>query len=58
LADNGKISHEVAIALAEGEYEKYRKEQDKNYISDFDKEIKKISDVRGRNKIARKNSLK
>ena len=25
-----------------GEYEKYRQEQDKDYISDFDREVKKI----------------
>ena len=42
LADNGKISHEVALALAEGEYDKYRRVQDKNYISDFDREVKKL----------------
>ena len=42
LNDAGKISHEVAEALALGEYEKYRVEQDKNYISDFDREVKKI----------------
>jgi len=42
LKDNGKISHEMAIVLAEGEYEKYRKEQDRNYISDFDREVKKL----------------
>jgi hypothetical protein len=42
LKDNGKISHEVAVALAENEYEKYRVEQDKNYISDFDREVKKL----------------
>ena len=36
LKDNGKISHDVALALAFGEYEKYRAIQDKNYISDFD----------------------
>jgi len=42
LRDNGKISNEVAIALAESEYEKYRIAQDKNYISDFDKEVKKL----------------
>jgi len=42
LADNGKVSHEVAIALVEGEYEKYRKIQDKSYVSDFDREVKKI----------------
>ena len=38
----GKISHEVAIALAESEYEKYRVIQDKNYVSDFDREVKKL----------------
>jgi len=42
LKDNGEISHEVAVALAEKEYEKYRVEQDKNYISDFDREVKKL----------------
>lgn len=42
LSDAGKISHEVAVTLAMKEYEKYRKEQDKNYISDFDREVKKI----------------
>ena len=36
LQDNGKISHEVAEALALGEYEKYRVGQDKNFVSDFD----------------------
>ncbi len=42
LQDNGKISHEVAIELAEKEFEKFRRIQDKNYISDFDKEVKKL----------------
>lgn len=42
LKDNGKISHEVAEELALTEYEKYRKVQDKNYISDFDREVKKL----------------
>lgn len=42
LTNVGEISHEVAIALAESEYEKYRKVQDKNYVSDFDREVKKI----------------
>lgn len=36
LQNNGKISHEVAETLALKEFEKYRIEQDKNYISDFD----------------------
>jgi hypothetical protein len=42
LTDAGKISHEVAEALALKEYEKYRVEQDKNYISDFDREVKNL----------------
>jgi len=42
LTNTGRISHEVAETLALGEYEKYKKTQDKNYISDFDAEIKKL----------------
>ena len=42
LTDAGKISHEVALALAAREYEKFRKIQDRNYISDFDKEVRRI----------------
>jgi hypothetical protein len=42
LTNAGKISHEVMTELALGEYEKYKVEQDKNYISDFDLEIKKL----------------
>ncbi len=44
LQRNGKISHEVSLALAKSEYEKYRIVQDKNYISDFDREVKKFLD--------------
>jgi len=43
LKDAGKISHEVAKKLAEEQYEKFRVVQDKNFESDFDKEIKKIN---------------
>ena len=43
LKDGGNISHEVAVSLAEKEYEKFRVIQDKNFESDFDKEIKKIN---------------
>lgn len=42
LGDLGKVSHAVAEALALGEYEKYRVEQDKSYISDFDREVEKL----------------
>jgi hypothetical protein len=41
LKNNGKISKEVAHSLALVEYEKYKVIQDKNYISDFDKLLKK-----------------
>ncbi len=40
LNDAGQMSHEVAIALAEEEFEKYRIEQDQKYESDFDKDVK------------------
>lgn len=43
LQDAGKVRHDVAIQLAEKEYEKFRVLQDKNFESDFDKEVKKIS---------------
>ncbi len=43
LKDAGKVSHEVAKKLAEGEYEKFRVIQDKNFESDFDKEVKKLT---------------
>jgi len=42
LNNTGKISHEQALKKSSEEYEKYRIVQDKNYISDFDKEIKKL----------------
>ena len=42
LSDAGKISHEVAEALALKEYEKFKIVQDKDYISDFDREVKKV----------------
>ncbi|MBU1613057.1 virulence RhuM family protein [Patescibacteria group bacterium] len=42
LYDKGKISHEVAAALAESEFEKYRVIQDRMLESDFDREVKKL----------------
>jgi len=42
LTNSGKISHEVVVALAQKQFEKFRIKQDKGYISDFDKEIKRI----------------
>ena len=42
LTDKGQISKLEAKLKAEQEYETFRKIQDKNYISDFDKEIKRL----------------
>ena len=47
LTNAGSISHEVALALANKEYEIFKKDQDKNYISDFDREIKLLLDKKG-----------
>lgn len=41
----GKISHEVAKELAYNEYDKFKIEQDKKYISDFDKFISNINNI-------------
>ncbi len=43
LKHPGKVSHEVAVAIAENEFNKYRIVQDKLYESDFDKALKEIS---------------
>jgi hypothetical protein len=42
LNDKGKISAEAAKLKAEQEYETFSVEQDRQYISDFDKIVKKI----------------
>jgi hypothetical protein len=47
LKHHGKVSHEVALALAENEFEKYRIAQDKLIESDFDKEIKRLKNRNG-----------
>ncbi len=44
LTNKGKISREEAKIKAHKEYESFRIIQDKNYISDFDKEVKKRRD--------------
>lgn len=44
LKDAGNISSEVAQSKAFSEYEKFKEIQDQNYLSDFDKELKKLKD--------------
>ncbi|MEA3457894.1 MAG: virulence RhuM family protein [Candidatus Thermoplasmatota archaeon] len=43
LQDKGKVSALEAKLKSEQEYKEYRVIQDKNYLSDFDKEVKRIS---------------
>lgn len=50
LNNAGEISHAVAEALALKEYKKYRVEQDRNYISDFDREVNEILEKRNNSK--------
>jgi len=45
LHSAGKVSAEQAEKKALAEYEKYRTEGDKKYISDFDREVKKLLDT-------------
>ena len=42
LHSAGTVSAKDAENKALEEYEKYRSKRDKNYISDFDREVKKI----------------
>ncbi|ADR21214.1 hypothetical protein MATR_11560 [Marivirga tractuosa] len=48
LKDAGKISAQIAKQLAEKEYQKFRVDQDKNFESDFDKEVKRITKKRNK----------
>jgi hypothetical protein len=42
LEDKGKVSALEARLKAEGEYEIYRQRQDAEYVSDFDREVKRL----------------
>ena len=46
LQDKGKVSALEVKLKAEGEYEAYRQRQDADYLSDFDKEIKRLEGPR------------
>lgn len=48
LQDAGKVSHEVALALAETEFDKYSKKQEALYESDFDQLTKKLFNKKGK----------
>jgi len=46
LVDKGRVSALEAKLKAEQEFDKYRVIQDRNFISDFDKEIKRIKGIK------------
>jgi hypothetical protein len=48
LLDSGKVSAFEAKLKAEAEYEVFRKRQDREYISDFDREIKRLEGKGGK----------
>lgn len=41
LSGKGKVSHDVAIEKANKEYEVFRVKQDREYVSEFDREVEK-----------------
>lgn len=46
LTNKGKVSAEEARLKAETEFEKFRVNQDKKYISDFDREVQKLKKIK------------
>ena len=42
LNDAGKVTHEIAIRLAEDEYQRFRVSQDRAFESDFEKAAKRL----------------
>lgn len=49
LTDKGKVSHEIAKAFAESEFEKYRIVQDALFSSAFDRFLAQTKEVEGKN---------
>lgn len=47
LADKGKVSALEAKLKAEGEYEVYRKRQDADFVSDFDRVVEETKRLEG-----------
>ena len=50
LKDIGRVTHEIALALAEKEFDKYSIIQDKLLESDFDKAVKKTKSEKRKTK--------
>lgn len=49
LKDAGKISHDIALKLADEQYKQFRVIQDQNFESDFERESKKVISSKGKN---------
>lgn len=47
LLNAGKVSHSEAVLKAESEFEKFRLERDKSYVSDFDRAVKELMQKEG-----------
>jgi len=47
LLNAGKVSHSEAVLKAESEFEKFRLERDKSYVSDFDRAVKELMEKEG-----------
>lgn len=45
LHNKGKVTHEIAKAFAESEFEQYRAIQDRTYKSDFDKFLEEAENL-------------
>ena len=54
LHSSGRVSAKQAEKKALKEYDKYRQEEDKNYISDFDREVKKLLAGKKKSKIGKR----
>lgn len=50
IHNKGKVTHEIAKAFAENEFEQYRAIQDKTYKSDFDRFLEEASSLEYQNK--------
>lgn len=49
LTNAGKVSAEIAKSFVEDEFEKFSANQDQNFESDFDREVKKVLEPGGKN---------
>ena len=56
LSDAGKVTHELAIELAEKEFDKFKEKQDHYYKSDFDDHLRLLMEERAKYGVEGNNS--